>query len=649
MAQSSKLVHVKEEIVDVLPESYRVAIEGLTATAAVDDSSGNLRDKSDASLLSLANETLTNFYEAKDVWLNIDDWRHEEARLLKLEGSAMEMSASGAGYYLASLVGPYLRTFVESLEYKMSPGGGGGGGIPSLLSKKVAYADGEASLVYGPVAFPPVPGNALEVWTSPGRSRDTAGEGAREGDERGGGSDSDEKEDDGCKIAVVLCAGNQNFLALIDVLDNALRLKRNVLVKHHPLRPWLLGPYGIILEPMIRRGYIRQVLDENNDATGALLSHPCVNHVHVTGAYRTARIVHDILSANFPHLTDGDVTSMITSELGCATPQILDDGVYTSDEMKHAARMIAVGKKANCGCNCLSAQVVILPKRWEQKAEFRRVLLDELERQPTSPCYYPGSIERKGDILDGCRRVGCRMTLTNAPSASIETAITDNDQVVVVECGTPGEDGYHPEPLLMEAFGPILAIVELDDTKGVIPPRAGDGDSYLSNTAVPFLNDKDNIFGSLSCSIFTPASKGNVRDRAGLRSALSALRYGAICVNQWNAFGYFSAARGGVWGGHRLEDRMQSGNGMVGDLYGIIGDGKGCGKSVVYGPPLSSRPAFDLARQPPSIVFEMMLELTCSRTTFGGIVRAMMLVARRSMYKFASYIPVVNAYLDKEK
>jgi hypothetical protein len=58
----------------------------------------------------------------------------------------------------------------------------------------------------------------------------------------------------------------------------------------------------------------------------------------------------------------------------------------------------------------------------------------------------------------------------------------------------------------------------------------------------------------------------------------------------------------------------------------------------VYGPPLSSRPAFDLASQPPVIVFEVLLELTCSPTTFGGMLRAMMLVARR-----------VNAYFDKER
>ena len=95
------------------------------------------------------------------------------------------------------------------------------------------------SLVYGPVALPPLPGNTLEVWTSSGISKETVGEGPREGDERDDDHDNDDDvEDDGSKIVVVLCAGNQNFLSLIDVLDNALRRRRNVLVKHHPLRPY---------------------------------------------------------------------------------------------------------------------------------------------------------------------------------------------------------------------------------------------------------------------------------------------------------------------------------------------------------------------------------------------------------------------------
>lgn len=74
----------KKKVIDVLPDSYRLAIEDLTttsvaaATTVVDESSRGVssrdpRDISDASLLSLANEILSNFYDTKDDWLNIDD------------------------------------------------------------------------------------------------------------------------------------------------------------------------------------------------------------------------------------------------------------------------------------------------------------------------------------------------------------------------------------------------------------------------------------------------------------------------------------------------------------------------------------------------------------------------------------------------
>ena len=85
-----------------------------------------------------------------------------------------------------------------------------------------------------------------------------------------------------------------------------------------------------------------------------------MGHVHITGAFKTAQAVHDTLQKAHPQLSSDKIKSMITSELGCVTPQILDDGVYTELELQHVCQNITFGKKYGGGCNCLSAQVSTL-------------------------------------------------------------------------------------------------------------------------------------------------------------------------------------------------------------------------------------------------------------------------------------------------
>jgi len=267
------------------------------------------------------------------------------------------------------------------------------------------------------------------------------------------------------------------------------------------------------------------------------------------------------------------------------------------------------------------------------EGQFREKLYAELKRQPTAPCYYPGSKERKVSILEKCDDSKC--TLVAASSPCEETKVGDADQVVVVECGTPGEKGYNSEPLLSEAFGPILAIVELDgDTTA--------SDDYLAKTVVPFLNDKDNIFGSLSCSIFTPLSKGKPDERPGLQSALASLQYGAIGVNQTNLFGYFGAVKGGKWGAHPGDRTGQSGNGLIGDQFEIIGDK--AAKTVVYGPSLETKPMLDLAMVPPPIVMDVLMEFKCSPSLVRGMFNAWKLVVTRSIFGIISYTPFASLF-----
>jgi len=548
----------------------------------------------------------------------------------QLAGSAADELRTAVPFTLASSVVDYLCTLIKALEWKL------GGETPELLSKKRTVVVSEdpdddgnhdngngSAEVYGPVALSPFfPGNTFEVWTLP--SEDDAA------DDENNDETSTNRNDNTTKggIAVVLGAGNQSFLTLMDVLDNCLRHRRPVLVKHHPLREWLAKPYRIMLEPLSKRGYFAQVSNISNDATRALLSDPGLGHVHITGAYKTAQAVQEILAQTRPHLSANNIKSMVTSELGCATPHILDDGVYTDMELKNACRIIAFGKKLNGGCNCVCAQVIVLPKQWAQKDQFRSVLFDELKRRPTMPCYYPGSVERKASIVLRCKKAGTKCTTVIAPSISEETLVRDRDQVVVVECGTPGEEGYNPEPLLTEAFGPILAIVELDHD------GSDENGDYIPRTAVPFLNNKENIFGSLSCSIYTPASNGTEYTRQGLQSAMANLNYGAICINQLNAMGYLTVFEGGKWGG--VDKLGQSGNGNIGDLYGIIGNKTA--KAVVYGPPLETKPMFDLVDSPPNVVLDAMMEIVCSPSVYSGMMKVFKLIVTRSVYGIVSMI-----------
>ncbi|KAL7507229.1 hypothetical protein ACHAXN_004443 [Cyclotella atomus] len=613
-----------------LPPIYNKALNHL-----LQEDTPPLATLPDQEVLSIAKEILQAIYSQQ--WSEADQWPAQEAALYKLSGSTALNSAAASKFVMCTALMDYVRTFIEGLEYKVL-GDKDKEEPPELLKKKRCV--GEDVVVYGPVSLSAtLPGNTFEVWTS-SSDENTGKHTSKQKDKVQSFTTNDTK-----RVAVVLGAGNQSFLGIIDVLDNTLRHRRPVLLKHHPLRPWLAAPYAIILEPLATRGYFSQCQDVSIQVTKMLLSHPAVKHVHITGAYSTAKAVEEILmQANNSELSSSQVKSMITSELGCATPQIIDDGDYTTKELSHIAQMIACGKKTNCGSNCLSPQVVVLPKSWKQKHLFREKLLQELERQPTTPCYYPGSLEKNRSLVEDCKRFGSKCIIAVAPSVSAETKITEDDHVVVVECGTPGQKGYNSQSLLVEAFGPTLSIVELDDSNNNSSSSSQDDGMYLANVAVPFLNNKENIFGSLSCSIFIPKSKGpSYHESEPFQKVLSALNYGSIAINQMSLFGYTASTKGGIWGGHSLETLGQSGNGNIGDLYGIIGDGDcTAAKVVLYGPSLETKPLLDNSSPPPPVVLDVIRELICTDSIMKGVGKALVLICRRMFYAGISYLPILG-------
>ena len=85
-------------------------------------------------------------------------------------------------------------------------------------------------------------------------------------------------------VTLVLGAGNQSFLTLLDALQRALVDGETVLVKHHPLRPWLADPFAKILGPLVELDVVAQTLDAGVVEASALVADPRVGHVHITGS-----------------------------------------------------------------------------------------------------------------------------------------------------------------------------------------------------------------------------------------------------------------------------------------------------------------------------------------------------------------------------
>jgi hypothetical protein len=168
-----------------------------------------------------------------------------------------------------------------------------------------------------------------------------------------------------------------------------------------------------------------------------------------------------------------------------------------------------------------------------------------------------------------------------------------------------------------------------------------ESEDYLSKVAVPFLNNKDNIFGSLSCTLFIPKSKGYGGER--LQGVLANLNYGTIAINQMTLFGYTTATKGGAWGGHALEMIGQSGNGNIGDLFGVIGTNPA--KVVVYGPSLESKPLLDNSNPPPPIVLDIVREFICTDSMLKGIGNAFFIIFTRSVRVALSYMPIVGRFV----
>ncbi|WP_280305117.1 aldehyde dehydrogenase family protein [Nocardia abscessus] len=365
-------------------------------------------------------------------------------------------------------------------------------------------------------------GFRAQVWTKPGVDvatvRAHAGLGQRTPYETGG-------------IGVVLGAGNIFSIAPLDVLYQLFAENRMIVLKLNPITDPLLPVLERIFAPAIERGFVR-ILTGGAEMGGALVNHPEVDAVHMTGSSLT----HDAIV--FGSGSDGAkrkaentpvLRKSITSELGGVSPTIVVPGRWSTEDLRFQAEHLATQRLHNNGYNCIASQVAVLSADWPQKDQFLAELRSAFDRAPTRTDYYPGSADR---VAAARRRYNNAERLGPRGERTLVTGIAPDDEI-----------------LRTEYFAPVYGVVELP----------GDASEFLAR-AVRLCTDK--FEGTLGVNII--AAPPTIRALGPeFETAVEQLRYGTIAINVWTGLGFLTPrATWGAFPGHTLAD-IQSGIGVV--------------------------------------------------------------------------------------
>ena len=507
--------------------------------------------------IDLAKLVLFNL-ETKN-WMNVNNWVKESCNLEELDISQqyVKQYASLMKFTMGNSIKTWLTNFIEFPKFTI----------------QVEKIDDNNSL-YGPFDMgftgPDIEFKLLCEKSLSKDVKDVFNERARKG-----------------TVSLVLGAGNQNFLSFIDVLERIFIHNECVLLKHHPIRPFLFDPYEILFEPLIKENILHMILDDGIENTQSLIHNNIVSHIHFTGSESTFYSINKEIIRKNP-------LCQLSGELGCATPWVIFPGNWNSNELQNIAKMLVASKKANGGCNCLSVQLLILPIHWEQKQEFMDYLLTEMINQKTFPAYYPNTRIKKEQWLNYYNDY-------HLPTSGNQNI--DDVSIIyygVIESNGPIRLDTECDCFFYETFGPILVYADLDYIKN-------DNSDFVNNICT-FLNS-DKICGSLSCSLFFPSSFPNVY----IDKCIVSLNYSTIAINCSNLYGYSAGLMGGIWGSYYKDRR--SGRGRIGNTYCL----PDVTKTILRGKTLENM-KIDLSKPPSKFFMDLLFVLIVrSRDSFDMI------------------------------
>jgi aldehyde dehydrogenase (NAD(P)+) len=359
-------------------------------------------------------------------------------------------------------------------------------------------------------------------------------------------------------VSVILGAGNVSSIPAMDVASKLFVDGFVCVLKMNPVNEWV-GPFvEQALAPLVSRGYLRVVYG-GAEVGSALVYHPAVDDVHITGSDRT----HDLIVWGPPGPErerrkaehDPLLRVPITSELGNVSPVAVVPYRYGDDALWFQARNVASMVVNNGSFNCNAAKMLITARGWAQRDAFLALVGKALAAVPPRKAYYPGAGDRYRMLLDGheAERFGTG-DATHLPWALVR-GLDATDRT---------EKLFHTEP-----FCGIVSETSVGSEDPV---------EFLRE-AVAFMNDR--LWGTLNAMLIVPPKlEADPTIAAALDRAVLDLRYGTVALNHWPALGYAFGTL--PWGGHQsatLTD-IQSGLGWVHNPFML----DGIDKAVVRGP-----------------------------------------------------------------
>ncbi len=355
----------------------------------------------------------------------------------------------------------------------------------------------------------------------------------------------------GAKITGVLGAGNVSSIPATDMLSKIFTNREAVLLKLNPVNEYLEPIFLDAFRPLVDANVLRIVIG-GREVGEAVVNHTDIGGLHLTGSHLT----HDMILWGRDSTERSQrqrenrplVTKSVTSELGNVTPWIILPGNYPRKQLRAQAEHVVASIVNNASFNCLATKMIVTSRGWPQRIEFLDLIDSLFRKTPTRFAYYPGAQERFAKATQ-------RPTPESSDGTLPWTLIRD------------ANPNASPHLFDEESFVCVCAETQLSESDPL---------AFL-DAAIDFVNER--LFGTL-CATLTLTNGFASKYAKRLELALSKLRYGVVCINQWSgvAYGLMTPPWGGYPGATLLEPK--SGIGHVHNTFCI----SEIDKTVLWGP-----------------------------------------------------------------